>query len=169
MELINKNRELVIVIGSYITLVWISLFLVVLYNTDHILTRDHLASAKKNAAATVSVIIWSVMFGIMLMTTILNTLRLIVKNMNNGKVMPTEATTNTSLFPFYSNTKLFNILVAFGAILQSIFIALSVNSGRFALVVFWGVVLGITLISYFYHYSEGKRRKANANEASGIA
>ena len=169
MELINKNRELVIAISSYLSLAIIVLFLVVLYKSDFILTGDHLASTNKNAAATISLIIWSVMFGIMLMTTLLNSLRLIAKNMNKGKVIPNEATANTSLFPFYSNTKLFNILVAFGAIVQSIFIALSVNSGSFALVVFWGVMLGITLISYFYHYSEGKRRKANAAEASGNA
>jgi hypothetical protein len=41
-----------------------------------------------------------------LMTTLLNSLRLIAKNMNKGKVIPNEATANTSLFPFYSNTKL---------------------------------------------------------------
>lgn len=163
MELLKKNRELAI-FSSYPALVISALFLVFSYKYGDMLTGDHLASAQKIAAINISLIIWSVMFGIMLMATIINTLRLIVKNMHQGKVISTEATTNTSLSPFYSNTKLVNILAALGAILQSIFIALSVNSGRLSLVVLWGVLLGITLVSYLYLHSEIKRRKANANE-----
>ena len=169
ITLVKKNRELASVISSYPALVISALFLMLLYKNDHMLTGDHLASANKNAAATISAIIWSVMFGLMLMVSILNTGRLIVKNMNQGKVIPTEATTNTSLFPFNLNNKILIILGAFGAILQSIFIALSIKSGGFALVVFWGVMLGITLGSYLYLYSEIKRRKANAIEAGGNA
>ena len=169
MEPLKKNRELAGVIGSYTALVISALFLVVLYKNDHILTGDHLASAQKNAAATISGIIWSVMFGLMMLTIIINTHRLLVKIKNQGKVIPTEATTNTSLFPFNLNNKILIILGAFGAILQSIFIVLSIKSGGFALVVFWGVMLGITLGSYLYLYSEIKRRKANAIEAGGNA
>lgn len=169
MEPLKKNRELASVISSYPALFIPALFLVVSYKYGDMLTGDHLASAQKIAAINVSLIIWSVMFGMVLIATIINTLRLIVKNKNQGKVLPTEATTNTSIFPFYSNIKLVNLLGALGAILQSIFIALSVNSGRLVLVVFWGVMLGITLSSYLYFYSEIKRRKANANEAGGNA
>ena len=165
METLKKNRELASFISSYTALVISALFLVVLYKNDHILTGDQLASAQKNAAATISAIIWSVMFGVMLLATIINTHRFLVKNMNQGKVIPTEATTNTSLFPFNLNNKILIILGAFGAILQSIFIVLSIKSGGFALVVFWGVMLGITLVSFLFINSEIKRRKANAYEA----
>lgn len=165
MEPLKKNRELAI-FSSYPALVISALFLVFSYKYGDMLTGDHLASAQKIAAINISLIIWSVMFGIAMIATLINTLRLIAKNMNQGKVIPTEATTNTSLSPFYSNTKLVIILGTFGVILQSIFIALSVNSGRLALVVLWGVMLGITLVSYLYLQSEIKRRKASANEAS---
>lgn len=129
------------------------------------LTGDLLASAYKNAAAIIPTIIFSVMFGAMLMTTVLSTIRLVVKIMNQGKVIPVESTTNTSLLAFFSNTKWVTILVTIGIISQSFSIALSLNYGGFSSVVIWGVMLGITLISYFYLYSEIKRRKANDNEA----
>lgn len=169
MELIKKNRELAIIIGSFIgsfsSLLGLTYFLVTLYKTDHMLTGDHLASAYKNVAAIIPTIIFSVMFGAMLMTTVLSTIRLVVKIMNQGKVIPVESTTNTSLLAFFSNTKWVTILVTIGIISQSFSIALSLNYGGFASVVIWGVMLGITLISYFYLYSEIKRRKANDNEA----
>ncbi|MDA3944607.1 MAG: hypothetical protein PF694_13835 [Bacteroidetes bacterium] len=169
MELIKKNRELAIVISSYPTLGVFAFFLVTLYKTDHMLTGDHLASAYKNAAAIIPTIIFSVMFGAMLMTTILSTIRLVVKIMNQGKVMPTESTTNTSLPTFFSNLKLVTILVSVGIISLSISIALSVDYGGFTSVVIFGVMLGMILISYFDIYSEIKRRKAKANEAGGNA
>ena len=165
MEPLKKNRELAIVISSYPALVIPALFVVVSYKYGNMLTGDHLASAQKIAAIYIPLIVFSVMFGIALIGTLIKTLRLIAKTKNQGKVVPTEATTNTSLSSFYSNTKLVNILGALGVILQSIFIALSLNSGRLALVVFWGVMLGITLVSYLYLQSEIKRRKASANEA----
>ncbi len=165
MELLKKNRELAIVISSYLTLVFLALLLGFSYKNGDMLTGDYLPSAKKIAAVNISVIIFSVMFGMHLIATIINTHRLKVKNKNQGKVISTEATTNTSIFPFNLNNKIVIILAAFGAILQSIFIALSVNSGRLAFVVFWGVMLGITLVSYLFINSEIKRRKANAYEA----
>lgn len=169
MELIKKNRELAIIIGSFIgsfsSLLGLTYFLVTLYKTDYMLTGDHLASAYKNVAAIIPTIIFSVMFGAMLMTTVLSTIRLVVKIMNQGKVIPVESTTNTSLLAFFSNTKWVTILVTIGIISQSFSIALSLNYGGFASVVIFGVMLGITLISYFYLYSEIKRRKANDNEA----
>jgi hypothetical protein len=156
MEFINKNRELTIVISSYLSLAIIVLFLVVLYKSDFILTGDHLASANKNAAATISLIIWSVMFGIMVMGTLLNTLRLVIKTINHRKITPSETATNTSRMFSYINTKIIFTLGIIGLILQSVFIALSVNSGSFALVLFWGIMLGITLISSFLLYKQSK-------------
>jgi len=157
MEFINKNRELINVISSYIVLVGIVLFLVVLYKSDHTLTGDHLASAKKNAAATISLIIWSVMFGIMLIPTIINTLRFVLKTINQGKITPSEAAANTSRIFSYIKTKIIITLGTIGLIIQSVFIALSVNSGSFALVVFWGVMLGITLLSSLSLYTQSKK------------
>jgi hypothetical protein len=165
MEHLKKNRELAIIIGSFSSLLFLTYFLVTLYTSDHMLTGDHLANAYENAAAIIPTIIFSVMFGAMLMTTVLSTLRLIVKKMNQGKVMPTESTTNTSLPTFFSNLKLVTILVSVGIISLSISIALSVDYGGFTSVVFFGVMLGILLISYLHIYLEIKRRKAKANEA----
>ncbi|MDD4086937.1 MAG: hypothetical protein PHP48_06815 [Bacteroidales bacterium] len=166
MEHLKKNPELAIIIGSFSSFMFIAFFLVTLYKTDHMLTGDHLASAYKNVAAIIPTIIFSVMFGAMLMTTVLSTIRLVVKIMNQGKVIPVESTTNTSLLAFFSNTKwVITILVTIGIISLCISIALSVDYGGFSSVVIWGVMLGITLISYFYLYSEIKRRKANDNEA----
>jgi len=156
MDFINKNRELAIVISSYLSLATTVLFLMILYNSDFILTGDHLASANKNAAAIISLIIWSVMFGLMLIPAISNTRQLIVKNIHKRKAKPTKATSNTSLFPFYSNTKLIILLGTAASIAQSIFIALSINSSSFALVLFWGIMLGITLISSFFLYKLSK-------------
>jgi len=169
MEFTKKNLELALVISSYPVLVGIALFLVSLYKTDHMLTGDHLASAYKNAAAVIPTIIFSVMFGATLMSTILNTIRLVGKILNQGKVMPTESATNTLFLPFFLNTKLLNIFVSIGIISLAVSIALSIDYGGFASVVIWSVLLGMTLISYFPLYSEIKRRKANANKAVGNA
>ena len=169
MEFTKKNLELALVISSYTSLIFITFFLVTLYKTDYMLTGDHLASAYKNAAAIIPTIIFSVMFGAMLMSTILNTIRLVGKILNQGKVMPTESATNTLFLPFFLNTKLLNIFVSIGIISLAVSIALSIDYGGFASVVLWGVLLGMTLISYFYLYSEIKRRKANANKAVGNA
>ena len=169
MEFTKKNLELALVISSYTSLIFITFFLVTLYKTDYMLTGDHLASAYKNAAAIIPTIIFSVMFGAMLMSTILNTIRLVGKILNQGKVMPTESATNTLFLPFFLNTKLLNIFVSIGIISLAVSIALSIDYGGFASVVLWGVLLGMTLISYFPLYSEIKRRKANANKAVGNA
>ena len=165
MEFTKKNLELALVISSYTSLIFITFFLVTLYKTDYMLTGDHLASAYKNAAAIIPTIIFSVMFGAMLMSTILNTIRLVGKILNQGKVMPTESATNTLFLPFFLNTKLLNIFVSIGIISLAVSIALSIDYGGFASVVIWSVLLGMTLISYFPLYSEIKRRKANANKA----
>lgn len=169
MEHLKKNPELAIIIGSFSSLIGSAFFLVTLYKTDHMLTGDHLASAYKNAAAIIPAIIFSVMFGAVLTTIILSTIRLVVKERNRGKVMPTESTTYTSLPTFFSNLKLVTILVSVGIISLSISIALSVDYGGFSSVVIFGAMLGMILISYFYLYLEIKRRKAKANEAGGNA
>ncbi|HOI32064.1 MAG: hypothetical protein PHG67_03310 [Bacteroidales bacterium] len=169
MEHFKKYPELAIIIGSFSSLLIIPFFLVTLYTRDHMLTGDHLANTYKNIAAIIPTIIFSVMFGATLMTTIFNTLRLIVKIMNQGKVLPTESTTNTSLPTFFSNLKLVTILVTIGIISLSISIALSVDYGGFTSVVIFGAMLGILLISYLLIYSVIKNQKAKANEAGGNA
>ncbi|MDY0085912.1 MAG: hypothetical protein RBR84_08365 [Bacteroidales bacterium] len=165
MEHLKKNPELAIIIGSFSSFMFIAFFLVTLYKSDHMLTGDHLANAYENAAAIIPTIIFSVMFGATLMSTILSTIRLVGKILNQGKVMPTESATNTLFLPFFLNTKMLNIFVSIGIVSLAILIALSIDYGGFASVVIWSVLLGITLISYFYLYSEIKRRKANDNEA----
>jgi len=167
MEFTKKNLELAIIIGSFSSFLFIVFFLVTLYKSDHMLTGDHLANAYENAAAIIPTIIFSVMFGATLMSTILNTIRLVGKILNQGKVMPTESATNTLFLPFFLNSKLLNIFVSIGIISLAVSIALSIDYGGFASVVFFGVMLGIILISYFKLLSEIKRQKANANKAVG--
>jgi len=169
MEHLKKNPELVSIISSFSSLLFITLFLVTLYTSDHMLTGDHSSNAYKNAAAIIPTIIFSVMFGAMLMTIILSTLRMIVKKMNQGKVKLTEPNTNALFLPFFLNTKLLNIFVLIGIISLAVSIALSIDYGGFASVVVFGVMLGILLFSYFYLYLEIKQQKAKANEAFGNA
>ncbi|MBU1368434.1 MAG: hypothetical protein KJ578_14875 [Bacteroidetes bacterium] len=169
MEHLKKNLEIAIIIGSFSSLIGSAFFLVTLYKTDHMLTGDQLTNAYENVAAIIPTIIFSVMFGAVLTTIILSTIRLVVKERNRGKVMPTESTTNTSLPTFFSNLKLVTILVSVGIISLSISIALSVDYGGFSSVVIFGVMLGMILFSYLYIYLVIKRRKAKANEAGGNA
>lgn len=169
MEHLKKNLELVSIISSFLSLLIITLFLVNLYTSDHMLTGDHSSNVYKNAAAIIPTIIFSVMLGAMLMTIILSTLRMIAKKMNKGKVKPTESNTNALFLPFFLNTKLLNIFVFIGIISLAVSIALSIDYGGFASVVVFGVMLGILLFSYFYLYLEIKQQKAKANEAFGNA
>lgn len=169
MEHLKKNPDFAIVAGSFSSLLIITLFLVNLYTSDHMLTGDHSSNAYKNAAAIIPTIIFSVMLGANLMTIILSTLLLIVKKMNQGKVKPTESNTNALFLPFFLNTKLLNIFVLIGILSLAVSIALSIDYGGFASVVVFGVMLGMLLFSYFYLYLEIKRQKAKAKEAFGNA
>ncbi|MDN5350925.1 MAG: hypothetical protein PWQ54_2321 [Bacteroidales bacterium] len=67
-----------------------------------------------------------------------------------------ESIQNSSLYNLFLSRKIIVTLGTLGAAIQIVFIKFVVNSGKLTLVVFWSLMLGITLFSYLYLYNASK-------------
>jgi len=153
MDFLTKYREEIIFVNGVLSFILSGALLVLSYSYE----------------VVVSTIIFSVILGMALIPFIGNTFRLLSKIRKKERITPDESIQNSSLHNLLLNRKIIVTFGTIGVVFQIVFIALSVISGRLILVVFWSLMLGITLFSYLYFYLEIKRRKAKANEAGGNA